>query len=45
MKPLVTLTQLKSFLGKISYIRQFIPGLVALMVAFTPLLKKGKPFH
>ena len=44
MKPLATLTQLKSFLGKLSYIWQFIPGLVALTTAFAPLLKKGKPF-
>ena len=45
MKPLATLTHLKSFLGELSYIRQFIPGLAALTAAFTPLLKKGKPFH
>ena len=45
MKPLVTLTHLKSFLGKLSYIRRFIPGLAALTAAFAPLLKKGKPFH
>ena len=45
MKPLVTLTHLKSFLGKLSYIRRFILGLAALTAAFAPLLKKGKPFH
>ena len=45
MKPLVTLTHLKSFLGKLSYIRQFIPGLAALTAAFTPLPKKRKPFR
>ena len=45
MKPLVTLTHLKIFLGKLSYIRPFIPVLAALTAAFTPLLKKGKPFH
>ena len=45
MKPPTTLTQLKSFLGNLSYIQRFIPGLVALTVAFAPLLKKGKPFH
>ena len=44
MKPPATLTQLKSFLGKLSYIRRFIPGLTALVAVFTPLLKKGKPF-
>ena len=35
MKPPTTLTQLKSFLGKLSYIRRFIPGLAALTL---PLL-------
>ena len=45
MKPPTTLTQFKSFLSKLSYIRQFIPGLAALTDVFTPLLKKGRPFH
>ena len=45
MKPPTTLTQLKSFLGNLSYIQRFIPGLAALTAAFAPLLKKGKPFH
>ena len=45
MKPPVTHTQLKSFLGKLLYIRRFILGLVALIAAFAPLLKKGKPFR
>ena len=45
MKPLATLTQLKSFLGKLSYIWRFIPGLAALTAAFAPLLKKGRPFR
>ena len=45
MQPPATLTQLKSFLSKLSYIRRFIPGLAALTAAFAPLLKKGKPFH
>ena len=45
MKPPITLTQLKSFLGRLSYIRQFIPGLATLTTVFTPLLKKGKPFR
>ena len=44
MKPPATLTQLKSFLGKLSYIRWFIPSLIALTTAFAPLLKKGKLF-
>ncbi|CAL9018448.1 unnamed protein product [Prunus brigantina] len=36
--------ELKSFMGRLSYIRRFIPGLAAMMSAFTPLLKKGKPY-
>ncbi|CAL8175771.1 unnamed protein product [Prunus armeniaca] len=31
-------------MGRLSYIRRFIPGLVAMMSVFTPLLKKGKPY-
>uniref|UniRef100_A0A2N9ER61 RNA-directed DNA polymerase n=1 Tax=Fagus sylvatica TaxID=28930 RepID=A0A2N9ER61_FAGSY len=45
MKPPTTHKELKSFLGKLSYIRRFIPGLVAVTSAFAPLLKKGAPFH
>ena len=45
MKPPTTLTQFKSFLSKLSYIRQFILGLAALIAVFTPLLKKGRPFR
>ena len=45
MKPPATLTQLKSFLGKLSYIWRFIPGLAAFIAAFAPLLKKGKPLR
>ncbi|CAL8089325.1 unnamed protein product [Prunus armeniaca] len=36
--------ELKSFMGRLSYIRRFIPGLAATMSIFTPLLKKGKPY-
>ncbi|XP_062011420.1 uncharacterized protein LOC133728012 [Rosa rugosa] len=36
--------ELKSFLGRLSYIRRFIPGLAAVIQAFTPLLKKGNKF-
>ncbi|CAL8992530.1 unnamed protein product [Prunus brigantina] len=36
--------ELKSFMGRLSYIRRFIPGLAAMMSVFTPLLKKGKPY-
>ncbi|CAL2231673.1 unnamed protein product [Prunus armeniaca] len=37
--------ELKSFMGRLSYIRRFIPGLAATMSAFTPLLKKGKRYE
>ena len=36
--------ELKSFLGRLSYIRRFIPGLAAVTAVFTPLMKKGVPF-
>ena len=39
-----TQKELKSLLGKLSYIRRFVPGLSALIAAFTPLLKKGVKF-
>jgi hypothetical protein len=45
MKPPTTHKELKSFLGKLSYIRKFIPGLAAVTSTFAPLLKKGAPFH
>uniref|UniRef100_A0A2N9FFM0 RNA-directed DNA polymerase n=1 Tax=Fagus sylvatica TaxID=28930 RepID=A0A2N9FFM0_FAGSY len=45
MKPPTTHKELKSFLGKLSYIRRFIPGLAAVTSAFAPLLKKGASFH
>ena len=45
MKPPTTHKELKSFLGKLSYIRRFIPGLATVTSVFAPLLKKGAPFH
>ena len=45
MKPPTTHKELKSFLGKLSYIRRFILGLAAITSAFAPLLKKGALFH
>ena len=41
MKSLATVNELKSFLGKVSYIRRFIPVLASITSAFTKLLKKG----
>ena len=45
MRPPVTVKERKSFLGKVSYIRRFIPGLASITSAFTKLLKKGKSFE
>ena len=45
IKPLTTVKELKSFLGKLSYIRRFIPGLAAFTTTFTPLLKKGRAYR
>ena len=45
MRPLATVKELKSFLGKVSYIRRFIPGLASITSAFTKLLKKGQSFE
>ncbi|XP_026399787.1 uncharacterized protein LOC113295675 [Papaver somniferum] len=39
-----TMKELQSFMGKVNYIRRFIPGLAQLIVAFTPLLKNGTSF-
>uniref|UniRef100_A0A2N9EXF3 Uncharacterized protein n=1 Tax=Fagus sylvatica TaxID=28930 RepID=A0A2N9EXF3_FAGSY len=36
--------ELKSFLGRLSYIRRFILGLTVVTAVFTPLMKKGVPF-
>ena len=44
MKPLTNVKQLKSFLGRLSYIRRFIPGLASLTSPFSHLLKKNVPF-
>ena len=45
MRPLATVKELKSFLGKVSYIRRFIPRLALITSAFTKLLKKGQSFE
>ena len=45
MKPPTTVKELKSFLGKFSYIRRFIPSLVLITSAFAKLIKKGQSFE
>ena len=42
IKPLATVKELKSFLGKVSYIWKFIPGLASITSEFSKLLKKGQ---
>ena len=44
MKPPTSHKELKSFLGRLSYIRRFIPGLAAVTSTFSPILEKGGPF-
>ena len=45
MKPPAIVKRLKSLLGKVSYIRRFIPGLASISSAFTKLQKKGQGFE
>ena len=45
MRPPVTVKELKSFLGKVSYIRRFIPGLASITSTFTKLFRKGQSFE
>ena len=45
MIPPTIVKELKSFLGKVSYIRRFISGLASIILAFAKLLKKGKSFE
>ena len=45
MKPPTIVKELKSFLGKVSYIQRFIPSLASITFAFTKLLKKGQGFE
>ena len=44
-KPPTTIKELKSFLGKVYYIRRLIPSLASSTSAFTKLLKKGQSFE
>lgn len=43
--PPKSIKQLKSFLGKVSYIRRFIPGLAEILKQFQRLLKKDVAFE
>ena len=45
MRPPATVKELKSFLGKVSYIQRFIPRLASITSAFTKLLRKWKSFE
>ena len=45
MKPPAIVKKLKSLLGKVSYIRRFIPGLASIISAFTKLQKKRQGFE
>ena len=44
MKRPTTVWELKSFLGKVSYIRRFVPGLASVTTGLSKLLKKGTAF-
>ena len=44
MKRPTTVRELKSFLGKVSYIRRFVPGLASVTTGLSKLLKKGTEF-
>ena len=44
MKRPTTVRELKSLLGKVSYIRRFVPGLASVMTGLSKLLKKGTEF-
>ena len=45
MKPPTIVKELKSFLGKVSYIRRLIPGLASITSTFGKLLKKEQSFE
>ena len=44
MKRPTTVRELKSFLGRVSYIRRFVPGLASVTCGLSKLLKKGTEF-
>jgi len=45
IRPPSTIKELKNFLGKVLYIRKFIPGLVSITSTFGKLLKKWHRFE
>ena len=44
MRRPTTVRELKSFIGKVSYIRRFVPGLASVTTGLSKLLKKGTEF-
>jgi len=44
MKRPTTVRELKSFLGKVSYIRRFVPRLASVTSGLSKMLKKGAEF-
>ena len=44
MKRPTTVKELKNFLGRVSYIRKFVPGLASVTSELSKLLKKGAKF-
>ena len=44
MKRPTIVKELKSFLGRVSYIRRFVPGLASVTIKLSKLLKKGAEF-
>ena len=44
MKKPTTVKELKSFLGRVSYIRRFVPGLALVTMGLSKLLQKGTKF-
>ena len=44
MRRPTTLRELKSFLGRVSYIRRFVPGLASVTTSLFKLFKKGTEF-
>ena len=44
MKRSTAFKELKSFLGRVSYIRRFVPGLASVTSELSKLLKKGVEF-